>query len=174
MQSQISFDLKNLANVAVIAVLIPAMLRRNVKLKDRFLEGDSFKDVTGEQEISVANVEPADAIDELNEFTSQLAHIKVLGAIVGTDNLEQGTLNFIARQHIEFKPSEDTNIDAVATLSVGTSGVRHDFVQPWDSGLMKTLAMKLLPGQTVRVTLLLEFPDFADTQATKAAIFPQQ
>jgi hypothetical protein len=174
MQSQISFDLKNLADVAVIAVLIPAMLRRNVKLKDRFLEGESFNDETGDHSISVANVEPANAIDELNEFTSQLAHIKVLGAIVGTANLEQGTLNFIDKQHIEFKPSVDTNIDAIATLSAGTSGVRHDFMQPWVSGPMKTLAMKLLPSQTVRVTLLLDFPDFADTEAVKAAIFPQQ
>ncbi len=175
MQSQLSFELENPAETEAVAILIPAMLRRSGSLKGKFLQGVKFKDESGAIEIAVTGILPAGSIDELNEYASQLTGIKVLGATVITDSLAQGTMIFMEKTYIEFKPAAVANIDTATTLVAGQAAVHHTFARPFESAAMKSLEMKLLPGQKVGIVLMLDMPDFSNMAAIQsAAILPNQ
>lgn len=164
MQStDIQFDLENPSEKDVMAVLIPAMLRRKGVLKGKFLHGTSFKDESGEFDIQVSAVSPEKAIDELNEYTSQLEDISIESVVVATSNLAQATLNFVEKTYVEFKQAIVKNIDTTATLVPGQSAVLHSFAQPFRSGHMKSLEMKLLAGNKVTVTLRLSLPSLGNS-----------
>ncbi len=157
--SQISFDLENKsATNDVMAVLIPAILRRNGLLAGKFLKAGSFKDESGSSDVVASAESPAGALAELDEYASQLENIKVLDVCVTTDNLAQATMNFVQKTYVEFKPAVTTNIETVATLVAGQSAVLHTFKSPFLSGIMKSLEMKLLKGQKVTVCLTVELP----------------
>lgn len=163
--SEITFDLTNTSDSAdVMAVLIPAMLRRNGALAGKFLKTGSFKDETGSSDISVANVLPAPgALSELDEYASQLEKIQVVGISLTTNNLTQATQNFVQKNYIPFKPATSENLPTSATVVAGESAVLHTFTPAFVSGSMNSLEMKLLKGETVKVTLKIVLPNLGSS-----------
>lgn len=174
-ESQISFDLENKStDTDVVAILIPALLRRNKSLAGRFpAKVGDFKDETGAYTITASNEGVAGQLAELDEFTAQLTDIQVVGICVTTGNLTQGTLNFIQKESVEFKPAIVTNIDTVATLEAGKSIVNHNFATPFKTGALLSLAMKLLAGQKVNVCLRVVMPDLSGS-STSLPVLPNQ
>lgn len=161
MNSEISFVLVNSSEGDVMAILIPAMLRRKVLLKGKFLTVDSFKDEAGKVDIQVADILPASALEELDEYLSQLENIQITTIEVESDSLAQATLNFVQKTYVEFKAATVVNIETVATLVPGKSAVLHTFAEPFKSGQMNSLEMKLLAGQKVKLTLKVAMPGSA-------------
>jgi hypothetical protein len=179
MQSQLQFDLTNPSDKEVTVVLIPAMLRRRGLLSGKYPKEPNFEDIDGAVEIGLSNVVPKGGLTELNEYADQLIPIAVTAIQVGTDNLAQGMLNFIDNQYVEFKEPIVTAIDTRTTVAAGVMAIRHEFMQPWMSTAMRSMEMKLLPGQTVTIALELQMPDFSQIVAlaaakAAAAILPQQ
>ncbi|GAB3761404.1 hypothetical protein [Spirosoma pomorum] len=175
MQSTIAFDLENSsADTDVTAILFPAMLRRNGALAGKFLKGTKFKDDSGTIDINVSDVVPAKAINELNEFGAQLTGIKIISIVVATATLAQATQPFMALTHVPYSDSVVANIPTKTTLVPGKSEVLHTFDQAWQSGAMQTLQMKLLKGEKVAISMVVDMPDFSDTAAIQQAILPNQ
>ncbi|MVM34993.1 hypothetical protein GO755_33505 [Spirosoma sp. HMF4905] len=161
MNSEISFVLVNPSDGDVMAILIPAMLRRAKLLKGKFLAEESFKDEASKVDIQVSEIVPAGALEEFDEYLSQLENIQIVAIEVDSDSLAQATMNFVQKTYVEFKPATVTNIETVATLVPGKSAVLHTFSEPFKSGQMNSLEMKLLAGQRVKLTLKVAMPGSA-------------
>lgn len=161
---EITFDLTNeSADTDVMAVLIPAMLRRKGALAGKFLKTGSFKDESDTSSISVANVLPAPgAITELDEYASQLDKIQVVGISLTTNNLTQATQNFVQKTYIPFTQATSENIPTSATLVAGESSVLHTFNPSFTSGAMNSLEMKILKGETVKVSMKVVLPNLGN------------
>ena len=162
--SEITFNLANTSpDTDVMAVLIPAQLRRNGLLDKKFLKSGTFKDETGTIDINASQIAPDGALSELDEYVSQLTGVKVLSISIATNNLTQATQNFVQKNYIPYKPAESQNLDTKATLVVGESAVLHTFVSPFTSGAMNSLEMKLLKGENVTVKMSVSMPDFGNS-----------
>ncbi|GEM_PF-6609474 len=173
-ETLILFDLENKsADTDVIVILLPAMLRRNKSLANKFLKAGDFKDETGLIIVHCDNEAVDGQIAELDEFVSQLNDIQIVGASVETAVLAQATLNFIQKDHIEFKPAVVTNIDTTATLEAGKSVVNHAFTTPFKTAPLRSLAYKLMKGQKVRMGLRVVMPDMSGPSAS-LPVMPNQ
>lgn len=171
--SEITFDLENTSTTDdVLVVLLPARLRRGGLLAGKFLKTGTFKDEIGTVTINVTAESPAGSLTEMNEYTSQLDGIKVVGVCVTTDNFTQSTLSFVAKTYVPFLPATTENIDTTAAPIVGQSAMLHTFVQPFVSGPMKSLEMKLLKGEKVKVVMRVQLP--ALTSGSGSVVLPVQ
>ncbi len=170
-ETLLSFDLENKSTTDdVVVILVPALLRRKGILAGKFLKVGDFKDETGNTVIHCDNESPVGQLAELDEFASQLTDIQVAGASVQTDNLSQGTMNFMQKDHVAFKPAVVTNIETIATLEAGKSVVNHAFANPFKTGPLLSLAYKLLKGEKVRITLRVVLPDLSGPSSSMAVL----
>lgn len=166
-ETLITFDLENKsATDDATVILLPALLRRKASLAGKFLKPGDFKDESGTLTIHCDNETTPGQLAELDEFAAQLQDIQVVGASVTTPMLSQATLNFMQKDHVQFKPAVVTNIETVATLEAGKSTVNHAFVTPFKTGALRSLAMKLQAGQKVTITLRVVLPDMGGSSSS--------
>lgn len=172
--SEIKFDLENSsATDDVMVVLVPARLRRAGLLNNRYLKPTSFKAETGDTVINVTAENPAGSLSEFNEYSSQIDGIVVEGVCVTTDNFTQSTLSFVTKTYAPFVAATTANIDTTAAPIVGQSAMLHTFKQPFVSGPMKSLEMKLLKGEKVTVVLRVQIPVASQADSGSAVLPPQ-